>query len=79
MLVLSRKEKEAIFIGDDIKVKILSIDKGIVKLGVDAPATVAILREELKDEIVKQNTYASITVKEDILKELVGQFSKNEI
>ena len=48
MLVLSRKLSESITIGDNITVKVLSIKNGIVRLGVEAPRDVRILREELK-------------------------------
>ena len=37
MLILSRKEEESVVIGDNIIIKVISIDKGNVKLGFDAP------------------------------------------
>lgn len=60
MLILSRKEEESVIIGEDIVVKVLSIDKGSVKLGFEAPPHKVILRLELKDAIVKQNQKALI-------------------
>lgn len=51
MLILSRKLDEAIWLGDNIKVKIMGIEKGNVKIGIEAPADVTILREELKDAV----------------------------
>ena len=50
MLVLTRRKDEAILIGDDIIVKILSIDGGQVKVGITAPETVVILRTELVEK-----------------------------
>lgn len=47
MLVLSRKERETIFIGDDIKVTIVRIRRGIVRIGIEAPDDIPIAREEL--------------------------------
>ena len=47
MLVLSRKRDEEILIGHDITVTVLSITNGRVKLGVEAPSDVIILRSEL--------------------------------
>ena len=47
MLVLSRKSKQTICIGPDIRVTILAIKGGKVRLGVDAPRDVSICREEL--------------------------------
>jgi carbon storage regulator len=47
MLVLSRKSGETIVIGDDIRITVLEIRGNSVKLGLSAPAEVAIRREEL--------------------------------
>ena len=47
MLVLSRKTEEAIQIGDEITVKVLSVKGGIVRLGFEAPKDVSIMRSEL--------------------------------
>ena len=55
MLVLSRKMGESISIGKDVVVRIVSIDKNNVKLGVEAPKSVVILREELKDAVKNMN------------------------
>jgi carbon storage regulator len=47
MLVLSRKEGEAIVIGKDIEVKVLSVGGGRVRIGIEAPKHVPICRDEL--------------------------------
>ena len=48
MLVLSRRLNEAIvFPGLDITVRVLQIEGGRIRLGIDAPRAVAVLREEL--------------------------------
>lgn len=47
MLVLSRKKKQAITIGDEIKVTVLSIKGNHVRLGIEAPEGLRILRTEL--------------------------------
>ena len=49
MLVLSRREEESIFIGDNIKITVLEIRRGQVKIGFDAPKELNIVREELLD------------------------------
>lgn len=59
MLVLSRKLDEAIWLGDNIKIKIMGIDKGVVKLGIEAPSEITILREELKEAVADVNKQAS--------------------
>ena len=67
MLVLARKLDESIVIGDDIVIKVISIDKGIVKLGIDAPNNISILRSELLDDVKRSNIEASkATNKENI-------------
>jgi len=47
-LVLSRKKGESILVGDDIVVKIIGIEGSQVKVLIEAPDEVVILREELK-------------------------------
>ncbi len=47
MLVLSRKLGEKIFIGDNICITVVDIDRGKIRLGIEAPREVAIYRQEL--------------------------------
>lgn len=58
MLVLTRKLDESIVIGDSIEVKILAVDGGSIKLGIQAPRTVPVHRKEVYDEIMKENQAA---------------------
>ena len=51
MLVLSRKIGERILIGDKIAVTIVKIGHGGVRIGVDAPPELAVVREELAAEL----------------------------
>lgn len=48
MLILTRKVREAVLIGHDIKVVIDSVDGQRVRIGIEAPKDVKILREELE-------------------------------
>lgn len=48
MLVLSRKPSESVYIDSKIQITVVSISKGRVKLGFNAPDDVRILRSELK-------------------------------
>jgi carbon storage regulator len=47
MLVLSRKLGEKIVIGDNITITIVDIDRGKIRLGIEAPRDVPIFRQEL--------------------------------
>jgi len=51
MLVLSRQKDESIVIGDDIVIKIVDVKGGKVKLGVDAPKSVTVHRQEIYETI----------------------------
>ena len=47
MLVLSRKLLEGIVIGDDIRVTVVKVDRNHVRLGIEAPREMMVVREEL--------------------------------
>ncbi|MGO9600622.1 MAG: carbon storage regulator [Isosphaeraceae bacterium] len=47
MLVLSRKPLQSIMIGSDIKITVLKVDRNQVRIGIEAPPDVTILRDEL--------------------------------
>jgi len=67
MLVVSRKIGEELKVGDDIIIKVIDIDKNQVKIGIDAPRNVTILRMELVREITKQNKLSLQNTTEDVL------------
>lgn len=54
MLILSRRLGESIVIGDDINVTILGVNGNQVRIGIDAPKTVAVHREEIYRKITNQ-------------------------
>lgn len=49
MLVLGRKTDESLLVGDDIVITILGIEGDRVKVGIDAPRHITILRSEVRD------------------------------
>ncbi|NNF12960.1 MAG: carbon storage regulator [Gemmatimonadetes bacterium] len=59
MLILQRKPSEAVLIGDDIRIVILRSDGGGVRIGIEAPAEVPILREEIVEEVRSETVRAS--------------------
>ena len=48
MLILQRKEGESLHIGDDVEITVLAVEAGRVRLAIQAPRGVTILRSELK-------------------------------
>jgi carbon storage regulator len=82
MLVLTRKKGESIVIGDNITVKVISVDGDQVKIGIEAPRNVEIHRQEVYEGIKQENRLAG-TQKAEInleqLKKLVGQASGMKI
>lgn len=61
MLVLSRKIGEVITIGTSVKITVLSYDRGVVRLGVDAPKSIPVHRKEVHDKIIEMNRQAAKT------------------
>ena len=58
MLIITRKKGESIMIGDDIEITISKIDDGSVKIGIEAPKNVSILRKDLYEEVENENKEA---------------------
>jgi carbon storage regulator len=56
MLILSRREGEALIIDNDVKIKILAIKGNQVSVGIEAPESVTIHREEIYKKIQQENT-----------------------
>ncbi len=58
MLVLSRKSNQNIVIGDDIIIKVVRLEGDVVKIGIQAPPSISVHRQEVYDEIQKNNKTA---------------------
>jgi carbon storage regulator len=59
MLVLSRKLNETIVIGNNIRIRVVGISGSQVRLGIEAPGAIKVMREELlarRDEILKPSS-----------------------
>ena len=59
MLVLSRKPKESIVINGDITVSVLRVDNDNVRIGIEAPKTIPVMRKEIYQEISQNNLAAA--------------------
>ncbi|MDH4301404.1 MAG: carbon storage regulator CsrA [Nitrospira sp.] len=61
MLVLTRRRGESVTIGPDIRVVVLGVKSGQVRLGIEAPPAVAVHREEVYTRIQEENQLAAKT------------------
>ena len=61
MLILSRKQGEAILVDGGIRIVVLATDNGGVRLGIEAPSEVGIVREEIVNRIADENRRAGAT------------------
>jgi carbon storage regulator len=76
MLVLARKVDESIVIGDNIIIQVISVENGVVKLGIDAPQEIAIIRSELLEAVKEKNIAAAHKVDRaelDAISKLLGK------
>ena len=68
MLILTRKIGESIVIGDDIVIKVVETGKNSIRIGIDAPREITVLRHEVFESIQKENILSSKGDKSDITK-----------
>jgi carbon storage regulator len=59
MLVLNRRKGETVIIGDNIRITIVDVQGDNIKIGIDAPRNINILREEIHEEVIAANRQAS--------------------
>ncbi|NJD18868.1 MAG: carbon storage regulator, partial [Gemmatimonadetes bacterium] len=69
MLILNRKPGEAILIDGGIRLVVLESDGGGVRLGIEAPMSVGIVREEVAQRIAEENRRAGIQPGDPVLLE----------
>jgi carbon storage regulator len=60
MLVLSRKIGQSLLIGNDIRIKVVEIRGQQVRLGLEAPDDVPVIREELHREVAETNARSAV-------------------
>ncbi len=56
MLILTRTTGQELMIGDNVKIKVLSVKGGQVRLGIDAPKEIIVHRKEIFDRIANGET-----------------------
>ena len=61
MLVIGRKKGESLLIGEDVEITVIKVEDGSVKLAINAPRNVTILRKELYKEVQEENKNAVIS------------------
>jgi len=66
MLVLSRQRDETIMIGDRIEITVVDIRGDKVRLGIDAPTSIAVHRKEVYEAIRRENEHAARIGQTDI-------------
>jgi len=66
LLILTRKVGEAVSIGDDIQISVVEIKGSQVKLGIQAPKSIEVHREEIYQKIQEENRRAAL-IQADVL------------
>ena len=66
MLVLSRQRDQTIMIGDDVELTVVDIRGDKVRLGITAPARIAVHRKEVYDAIKRENEQAACLGKREL-------------
>ncbi len=77
MLVLARKVNESITIGDDVVIKVIGVEGMQVRLGIDAPRNVRVLRQEIYEKIREENLL-SASGEVSAFRKAAGFFKKDE-
>ncbi len=77
MLVLTRKLGESIRIGDDVRVTIVELDGRFVKIGISAPKSISIHREEVYERIQSENRAAAASSSAN-LQDMADIFKKRQ-
>ncbi len=67
MLILTRRPGESLYLGEHIKLKVLSIQGKQIKLGLEVPEDMTVYREEVYLKIKEQNSQALEASQQDLL------------
>ncbi|HBT64987.1 MAG TPA: carbon storage regulator [Ruminococcaceae bacterium] len=76
MLIIARKPQESFVIGEDIEVVILDVQNDKIRIGINAPKDVSILRKELFD--TKKSNQDAVLLSENLkINQLAKEIKKN--
>ncbi|MBM3725385.1 MAG: carbon storage regulator [Acidobacteria bacterium] len=75
MLVIRRRPGESLYVGAEVRVEVLSVEGSQVKLGIEAPRAVTILRDEVR-ATQQANLAAARLVPRHRLDAVIGQFRR---
>ncbi len=75
MLILTRKLGEDISIGDNIKIKVVSIKGRQVKIGIDAPKSMQVHRGEIY-ELIKEENKKAAGARRDLVDKIAARIGK---
>ncbi len=77
MLILGRREGDTILIEGGIRIVVVSCDRGGVRIGIDAPSTLKILRGEIAQQVSNENQRAT-AIPADTLLAMFGGIGNSE-
>ena len=66
MLILTRQENQSIMIGDNVEITVVEVRGGKVRIGIDAPSEVQILRKEIYEDVAQKNRDAAASPDTDV-------------
>ncbi len=78
MLILTRRSGESLYLGDNIKVTVLSIQGKQIKLGLDVPREMTVYREEIYKRVQEQNKLALESKDDDLMQVTTLWQGKNQ-
>lgn len=67
MLILTRRPGESVYLGDNIRVTVLSLQGKQVKLGLEVPTDMVVYRDEVYRRVVEENRMALAVNNDDLL------------
>lgn len=67
MLILTRRAGESLYLGDNIKITVLSVQGKQIKIGLDVPKDMTVYREEVYTRVQEQNKLAIDSKDDDLL------------